>query len=117
MEKLVLFVCEHGAAKSVIAAAIFNKNAEARGLPVRAESRAGGDPQLEPSPPALEGLAAEGLTPPSRVPTRVSSEDLARADRVISVDDVPPVSAGYQQTRNALAARVDALISSYEAVG
>jgi arsenate reductase len=35
----VIFVCEHGAAKSVIAAAYFNKIATERGLPDRATYR------------------------------------------------------------------------------
>ena len=32
----VVFVCEHGAAKSVLAAIEFNRMAEARGAPMRA---------------------------------------------------------------------------------
>ena len=37
-----VFVCEHGAAKSVIATAYFNKLAAERHLPVRATCGAGG---------------------------------------------------------------------------
>ncbi len=42
----VMFVCEHGAAKSVIATAYFNKLAAERGLPYRATFR-GTTPQDE----------------------------------------------------------------------
>ena len=40
----IVFVCEHGAAKSLIAAAYFNMLAAGRGLPARATFR-GVDPQ------------------------------------------------------------------------
>lgn len=36
----VVFVCEHGSSKSLVAATLFNKMAEQRGLTVRALSRA-----------------------------------------------------------------------------
>src|SRR4051812_34549689 len=51
----VLFVCEHGAAKSVIAATYFNQLATARGLAVRATAR-GADPQRSASVPTMAGL-------------------------------------------------------------
>jgi protein-tyrosine-phosphatase len=38
-DKTIIFVCEHGAAKSVIAAAYFNRFAEQRGLNLRAAAR------------------------------------------------------------------------------
>ena len=38
-DKAVVFVCEHGAAKSVVATAYFNKLAAERGLPFRATFR------------------------------------------------------------------------------
>ena len=55
---------EHGAAKSVIAAAYFNKLAAERGLPDRATYR-GANPQAEHSVSALTGLREDGLTVPS----------------------------------------------------
>ena len=54
----VVFVCEHGAAKSVIATAYFNKIAAERGLPYRAQFR-GTDPQAALSVKVVEGLRAE----------------------------------------------------------
>ena len=60
LQPAVVFVCEHGAAKSVIATAYFNKLARERGWPYRATFR-GTDPQAELSVSALAGLRADGL--------------------------------------------------------
>jgi hypothetical protein len=57
----VLFVREHGAAKSVIAAAHFNKLAKERGLPHRAIAR-GTQPDPVVSPKVVSGLQSEGFT-------------------------------------------------------
>ena len=65
----VIFVCEHGAAKSVIATAYFNKMAAERGLPDRATYR-GANPQAELSVSALKGLKEDGLTLPAAKPAR-----------------------------------------------
>src|SRR4029453_11092962 len=51
----VVFVCEHGAAKSVVATAYFNKLAAERGPPFRATFR-GTAPQDNLSVRAVEGL-------------------------------------------------------------
>lgn len=49
MLSTILFVCEHGAAKSVIAAAYFDKLAQARGLKYKAVFRGPNpDPALAP---------------------------------------------------------------------
>ena len=56
----VLFVCLHGAAKSVIAAAHFRRLAAARGLAIDAVA-AGTEPDGELAPGAVKGLAGDGL--------------------------------------------------------
>ena len=66
----VIFVCEHGAAKSVIATAYFNKFAAERKLPFRATF-------VEPVPGrlsvrAVEGLKADGVAVPTGKPTPIS---------------------------------------------
>ncbi len=63
----VIFVCEHGAAKSVIATAYFNKFAAERGLPYRATFR-GTSPQDELSTRAVAGLRADGIAIPDGKP-------------------------------------------------
>jgi hypothetical protein len=84
----VIFVCEHGAAKSVIATAYFNKMAAERGLPDRATSR-GANPQAELSVSALKGL----------------KED--------SWDDVPE-DQGYAAQRDAIKKHVERLIDQLQ---
>src|SRR5882762_4195420 len=71
----VVFVCEHGAAKSVIATAYFNKLARDRGLPYRASFR-GTDPQAELSVSALKGLREDGIEIPSGKPAAISQADV-----------------------------------------
>src|SRR5690242_16385787 len=64
----VLFVCEHGSAKSVVAAAHFNRIAAERGLPFRAIAR-GTVPEPGMAPAAVKGLLEDGLKPADPVPT------------------------------------------------
>src|SRR5215831_13338321 len=56
----VVFVCEHGAAKSVLAAAYFNKLAVERHLDVRAVPR-GVTPQEDLSASTMRGLKKDGV--------------------------------------------------------
>src|SRR5688572_23884618 len=63
----VVFVCEHGAAKSVVAAAYFNKLAVERGLAARATAR-GADPQADLSVSAVKGLKEDGIEPSLAAP-------------------------------------------------
>ena len=72
LQPAVVFVCEHGAAKSVIATAYFNKLARERGLPYRATFR-GTDPQAELSVSALKGLREDGI----EIPRSETDGDLA----------------------------------------
>ena len=119
----VLFICEHGSAKSVVAAAHFNRLAEERGLPLRAISR-GTDPDAALHPAAVAGLAADGLRPGAE-PTALAAEDLAAATRVVAfstlpppyassraveVWSVPPVSEDYELARGSIVDRVSRLI-------
>lgn len=66
----VVFVCEHGAAKSVVAAAHFNQLAEERRLAYRAVAK-GTDPQQALSPTAVDGLRGDGLEGAPATPERV----------------------------------------------
>src|SRR3954447_25865364 len=85
----VVFVCEHGAAKSVIAAAQFNRLASEMKLPYRAVARAT-NPEDAVAPSVRSGLAAEGLDVAGWKPRAVSGDDLKRAARVVSLaTDLP----------------------------
>ena len=80
----VVFVCEHGAAKSVIATAYFNKLAADRGLPYRATFR-GTAPQEALSTRAVEGLRADKIAVPDGRPTAIGDGDVAHATHIFAI--------------------------------
>jgi protein-tyrosine-phosphatase len=88
----IVFVCEHGAAKSVIATAYFNKLAAERGLPDRATFR-GTAPQDDLSVRAVAGLKADGLEIPSGKPTAISDADVSSATHVFAIGCTLPQAA------------------------
>ena len=120
----VVFVCLHGAAKSVVAAAHFRRLAAARGLSIGAVA-AGTEPDAELAPGAVKGLAAEGLTPSPARPRSVTLYDMTRATRMVSFGcevavgpdrrveqwEVPAVSDGYAAARDQIVAKVERLVS------
>jgi len=126
----VLFVCEHGAAKSVIAAAYFNKLAAERGVELRAVA-AGTSPDPQFNAATIAGLRADGFPPLSGRPRLVESEDALTAKRVITLgatlpakftsvrptewNDTPAVSANYSAARDSIRARVEALLAELSA--
>ena len=85
----IVFVCEHGSAKSVVAAAYFNWLAEERGINARAISR-GTSPDAALHPAAVDGLSHDGLTPPPATPCEVSPDELASAARIVTFCHLPP---------------------------
>jgi protein-tyrosine-phosphatase len=88
----IVFVCEHGAAKSVVATAYFNKLAAERGLPYRATFR-GTTPQDELSVRAVEGLKADGLAIPSGKPAAISDADVTDATHIFAIGCTLPQNA------------------------
>ena len=121
----VIFVCEHGAAKSVIATAYFNKLAAERGLPYRATFR-GTSPQDDLSVRAVAGLKADGVPVPSGRPAAISDDDVAGASHIFAIgctlpdkaqrsgkaadwSDVPD-DQGYAPMRDAIVRHVKALL-------
>ena len=85
----VVFVCEHGAAKSVIAAAEFNRLAVERKLAIRAVAR-GADPQENPSETTQAGLRRDGLTSERQRPRRLTASDVRASARVVTFDCADP---------------------------
>lgn len=124
----VVFVCLHGAAKSVVAAAHFRRLAGARGLQIGAVA-AGTEPDAQLAPGTVKGLAAEGLTAAPTRPRPVTLYDLSSATRVVgfgcdvAIDggrraeqwDVPAVSDGYGQARDQIVAKVERLVTELAA--
>jgi arsenate reductase len=127
----VVFVCEHGAAKSVVAAAHFNRLATERGLPFRAVSRGTAPDPTLPGPIA-NGLSNEKMSvPASFKPTAVAANDVAAASKVVTFDVTLPMAAdaskltrwdkmpafsdGYGPASAAIATRVEALVNELAA--
>src|SRR6185503_4073845 len=123
----IIFVCEHGAAKSIIAAAYFNKLAQEKKLKSHAIAR-GIHPDSELSPKAITGLCDDGLTPTELVPQKLSLEDVESAQRIITFcelpaeyqqkanvehwNGVPPVSEDYQKARDAIVERINRFLNN-----
>src|SRR5215510_15063250 len=125
----IIFVCEHGAAKSVIATAYFNKLAAERRLPYRATFR-GTSPQDDLSVRAVAGLKADGVQIPEGKPSAIASEDVARATHIFAIgctlpsiatasgkasdwSDVPDAQ-GYEPMRDAIVRHVTALLDELQ---
>ena len=123
----VLFICEHGSAKSVVAAAHFNRLAAQQGIALRAISR-GTDPDAEMHPVALAGLRRDGLEPTGQ-PRQLVDADLQDAARVVAFGElpahfplpasaeiwtVPPVSENYELSRDSVVERVRQLLQGLE---
>jgi arsenate reductase len=123
----VLFVCEHGNVKSLMATSYFNQLAQERGLPWRAISR-GSAPDSNTVPTAiLEGLKGDGFDVSAFHPAAVSTSDISKSRRIITIstalpasvgvpevtpekwDDVPPASVNYAESRDSLKAHVKQL--------
>jgi protein-tyrosine-phosphatase len=129
----VLFVCLHGAAKSVLAAADFRKLAAERGLTVTADA-AGTEPDPAIAPGVVAALRAEGVELGQARPRRVTAADTAGADRVVTFgcelgdatpaavrverwDDVPAVSENLPLARAAIRRHLDRLLDECETPG
>ena len=130
-QQKVLFVCLHGAAKSVLAAADFERLAKERRLPIAAES-AGTEPDPEIAPKVLAALKAEGVDLSGQKPRLVTREMAAGATRIVAFgcalgvaapegakieqwEDVPNVSDGLPAARAAIRARLERLLDGWSA--
>ena len=129
LQAAVVFVCEHGAAKSVIATAYFNKLARERGLPYRATFR-GTDPQAELSVSALKGLREDGIEIPAGKPAAISTADVEKATHLFAIGCTLPAAArgsgkaadwsdvpdgqGYAAMRDAIVRHVTALLDDLQ---
>jgi arsenate reductase (thioredoxin) len=87
----VLFMCPHGAAKSLMASAYFQKLARERGLNVRVDS-AGTDPDPALSKGVVAHLQKNGYAIPIEKPRSATAADMRAADVVISMGcDLSPL--------------------------
>ena len=128
MSNQIVFLCPHGAAKSVLAAAYCRRLADQWSIPLHATS-AGTEPDAEVAPPVVTLLHAEGIDVADQRPHRVTSEELATADRIISLgcdlgdlarpgmaierwDDVPSPSQNLLAARDCIRAHVEQLVQA-----
>ena len=123
--KRIIFVCEHGAAKSIIAAAYFNKLAGEKNLNIHAIAR-GTNPDPELSPKTISGLHADGLTPTELIPQKLALADIESAQSIVTFcelpeeyqnkvkiekwDNVPPVSENYEKARDTIIEQLKQLL-------
>ena len=125
-QKTVLFVCEHGAARSTIAAAYFTKYATEQGLPYKAIFR-GTSPDSVLTIGTQKGLAADGFAIDAWKPSFVSEQDVRLATKIITFDciiphkdtlttsvqtwnGIPPISKDYGVARDSIVKRVKLLV-------
>lgn len=125
-EPTVLFVCRHGAAKSVLAAADLRRLAADRGLRIVVDS-AGIEPDPAVSPAVVDALQRDGVDLAGLRPRLVRAAELRSAARVITFDleptelaivttdverwdDVPPVGDAPERARAVIARHLEDLV-------
>ena len=124
----VLFVCEHGNVKSLMAAEYFARLAAARGLVLEARARGTAPNSASVPPPIVAGLRAESYEVADFVPRAVTAADAAGALRVVVIGtvlptdlaaaapavevwgDIPAASEDFAGARAALLRHLDALL-------
>jgi arsenate reductase (thioredoxin) len=124
----VVFVCERGSAKSMIAALWFNRLASERGLRLRGVSR-GVDPEARIPDGVARNLQSDGFDLTGLAPARLESADVTGAVHVVAIgtksplfdaparaperwDDIPPTSVDYGASRDAMRIRLGALVDA-----
>jgi len=130
----ILFVCEHGSAKSVIATAHLNRLDEQTGLPYRAIARGINLDAQIPQQVRLN-LAKDGLDVATWKPQLVTEKDVREAERVVTFgckvpfperiaagklvewQDVPSTSEDYERDRTTIVNKIVALIKTLTSKG
>ena len=123
----VLFVCQHGSAKSIVAARHFERLAALHGSTVHCLS-AGLEPDEAIPPHVVNGLKTDGLDASGK-PRELTRELINQATHIVtfgcalepldhfsgvavSWDGVPAVSDGYAPARDAIVARLPSLLET-----
>ena len=126
----VLFICEHGTVRSLLAKLLFEEYAKEVGLTMVAVSR-GTAIDSAVAPWMTRSLASDGFLIGTWHPQRLAATDLAHARHVVSFDvptavsasthapreqwdGFPSVSANYAAGRNTIAVRVRHLVDSLQ---
>ncbi|HEU4521341.1 MAG TPA: hypothetical protein VFT12_05015 [Thermoanaerobaculia bacterium] len=119
----ILFLCSHGAAKSVMAASYFNRLAKEQELPWVATAASAEEPYDGVPEPVAGLLLQDGFDVRSFTPRPVEEGDVAAAGKVIAIgcqlpgaeverwDDVPAASDDLEGSASAIRGHVEALIA------
>ncbi len=123
--KEILFVCTHGAARSPIAAAYFNKLAKENNLNYHAVFR-GTKPDDVLTKETINGLTEDGFEISNWKPENVSDKDVEKAYKIITFDcsvpskkssvatvewnGTPSISENYNIARSVIKGKVEQLI-------
>lgn len=124
----VLFVCEHGAARSAIASAYFNRIAGEKSLDYVAIFR-GTDPDTVLTSGTAAGLTRDGFDVRGYNPMKVTLADLEGASKIVTFDcripfdsdkpvtawnGIPPISKDYEVAREEIVTKFRELIRELE---
>lgn len=129
-KSIFLFVCEHGAARSTVAAAYFNKLANEKNLNYRAIFR-GTDPDTSLTYETKKGLLKSGFDVKGWQPQPVTQYDINSASEIITFDctlpmesdiekliyrwnGIPPFSKDFEVAKNQIVDKVTVLIKKLE---
>src|SRR5262245_45791853 len=128
-EPTVVFVCEHGSSRSLLAASLFNQMAEERGLSARALSRAASEKTADQSVPAplAKQMTADGFQVEGFRPRALTASEAAAATRIVTLQfdeaveaaneapverwsDIGSPSREYAATKGTIASHIRALL-------
>jgi protein-tyrosine-phosphatase len=127
----VVFVCEHGSVKSVIASEWFNRMAAEKQIPIRAVSL-GVDPDENIPKPIYENLKKDGFELSGFKPKRFEESEITDAMMVVAIgidekslinrkdlkivnwSDIPPASTNYDASRNAIREHIKVLFEAID---
>ena len=119
----IVFVCEHGAARSTIASLYFNKMAKEQHLQYHSVFRAV-TPDSTISQATRKGLMADGFETTALTPVALTTKDIGPNTVLISLDckpptsyqvtqewsGVPPISKDYEAARDEIVRHLNVLI-------
>lgn len=124
--KSIVFVCEHGSVKSLIAASFFNRLATEQKIDYRAIAR-GTEPQEAVPPAVASNLKKDGFSVESFKPEALTKKDADQASAIIAFCeipknlaapamvsswlDIPPASLDYEKAKAVMLPRIEAMVA------
>jgi hypothetical protein len=122
----IVFVCEHGSVKSLIAASFFNRLAAEQKVAYRAVAR-GTEPQDAVPPAVSSNLKKDGFSVESFKPQALTKQDADQASAIVAFCeipkellgpakvsswlDVPPASIDYEKAKAVMLPRIEAMVA------